>query len=142
MKESKITNLKTDYNLRGEVAEAIAREKIANLDHRGFLFEYDKKLRQDIDFVRSLRGVDHFSIEKDEVILYEIKSKNIESKNKFDLCEWRMESYLKAIANGIKVKVFIVYFHKDWNISFKIKDFKKSMFKVNNGGYYKRGLLY
>ncbi len=85
------------------------------------------------DYWYSIDGIEiDFSKEK-KVILYEIKTKNINKKiSGFNpkITEKAVLLYKKAIDNGFSVQIATICFHNNWNYSIQLLDFAEQNYQI------------
>ena len=72
--------------------------------------------------------------------IFEVKAKSEGVKRRPDITSQSLECYEEAKKLGISISLVYVYFLNDWHFSFGIISYKKSLFRENNGGWYRKKL--
>ncbi|MEA3430287.1 MAG: hypothetical protein U9R08_03365 [Nanoarchaeota archaeon] len=129
-----------DNNVRGQICEELAKHYIClairckyvdskvidnwkiNQEQKAFIKKYWKY----IDIIR-------FNNHKQIVDIYEIKSRKFQhiSWKTHSISEFMLKLYKEAIRLGMKIKVFNIELHENWNFDFTVKEFSESDFAVS-----------
>ena len=146
-------NLKDEgSNLKGEVAEVIAKNKIKNcfrtkevskeiIDKLGFkikpeIKEFLEKYWYSLDLFRFVLNEKEIAVNLE---LFEVKSQNFYSKKLkrvyylLNLTKKTSEIYKEAKEKGFIVKLVKVIFFYNWKYCVRIKDFELEDFVINDG---------
>ena len=139
--QSKIYNLKTEYNWRGDVAELLAKYRFNAFRTKGY--EYKRPFgatSKQASFLKKHWGtIDLYGFdERMNLGIYEIKSRSEGVTRKPDLTLRSSKCYKEAERLGIKVSFVYVHFLNNWNFRFEVIPYNVNDFKINEGGWYRR----